>query len=63
MPRCAFKLRIKKEAIEEYEREHQYTNCHITDRSEYSCDFCEWYGINEYAHSNHNVEVDEDCGR
>jgi L-rhamnose mutarotase len=23
MPRCAFKLRIKKEAIEEYEREHQ----------------------------------------
>ena len=23
MPRCAFKLRVKKEAIEEYEREHR----------------------------------------
>jgi L-rhamnose mutarotase len=23
MPRCAFKLRIRKEAIEEYEREHE----------------------------------------
>ncbi len=23
MPRCAFKLRIRKEAIDEYEREHQ----------------------------------------